>query len=65
MTGQEFKQLRRAAGLTQKALGEKAGTSQRAIAKYEAGDIEIGRIEVKTAIKLAKALGVKVERFAD
>ena len=33
MTGQEFKQLGRAAGLTQKALGEKAGTSQRAIAK--------------------------------
>lgn len=65
MTGQEFKELRKAAGLTQKALGEKAGTSQRAIAKYEAGDIEIGRIEVRTAVKLADALNVPVEQFAD
>lgn len=65
MTGQKFKELRQAAGLTQKALGDMAGISQRAIAKYEAGDIAIGRIEVKTAIKLAAALGISVEKFGE
>lgn len=65
MTGQEFKALRQTAGLTQTALGGLAGTSRRAIAKYEAGDIDLGQIEVKTAIKLAEALGIPVERFAD
>ena len=65
MTGQEFKALRKAAGLTQQALGDMAGTSRRAIAKYEAGDIDLGQIEVKTAIKLAAALGIPVEQFGD
>ena len=53
MTGQEFKSLRKSAGLTQQALGDMAGTSRRAIAKYEAGEIDLGQIEVKTAIRLA------------
>lgn len=65
MTGQEFKALRQTAGLTQQALGNMAGTSLRAIAKYEAGEIDLGRIEVKTAIKLAVALKIPVERFAE
>lgn len=65
MTGQEFKQLRQAAGLTQAELGARAGTSWRMIAKYEAGDIALGRIEVNTAIRLARALGVPVEQFTD
>ena len=56
MTGQEFKELRKAAGLTQQALGDLADTSRRAIAKYEAGDIDLSQIEVKTAIKLAAAM---------
>lgn len=65
MTGQEFKELRKAAGLTQQALGDMAGASRRSIAKYEAGDIDLGQIEVKTAIKLANALNIPVERFGD
>lgn len=65
MTGQEFKALRQAAGLTQQALGDMTGANRRAIAKYEAGDIDLGRIEVKTAIKLAEALKIPVEKFAE
>lgn len=65
MTGQEFKALRNEKKLTQEALGKLAGTSRRAIAKYEAGDIDLGQIEVKTAIKLAAALGIPVEQFGD
>lgn len=65
MTGQEFKELRKAAGLTQQALGDMVGTSRRSIAKYEAEDIDLGQIEVKTAIKLANALNIPVERFGD
>ena len=65
MTGKEFKALRKAAGLTQQALGDIVGTSRRAIAKYEAEDIDLSQIEVKTAIKLSKALNVPVERFGD
>ena len=63
MTGHEFKEIRKAAGLTQQALGDLVGTSRRAIAKYEAGEIDLGQIEVKTAIKLAAVLGIPVEWF--
>lgn len=65
MTGQELKALRMGAGLTQQALGDMAGTSLRSIAKYEAGDIDLGQIEVKTAIRLARALKIPVEKFGD
>lgn len=65
MTGKEFKALRKAARLTQQALGDMVGTSRRAIAKYEAEDIDLSQIEVKTAIKLSKALNIPVERFGD
>lgn len=65
MTGQEFKALRQAAGYTQQALGDMTGAGRRAIAKYEAGDIDLGKIEVRTAIKLAKALNVSIEAFED
>lgn len=65
MTGQEFKSIRKSAGLTQQALGDMAGTSRRSIAKYESGEIGLGQIEVKTAIRLANALNIPVERFGD
>ena len=42
-----------------------AGTSRRSIAKYESGEIDLGQIEVKTAIRLANALNIPVERFGD
>lgn len=65
MTGQEFKKLRQSAGLTQQALADLVGTSRRAIAKYEAEDILLSQIEIKTAIKLAKVLGIPIELFAE
>lgn len=65
MTGQEFKALRQAAGLTQQALGDMSGTGRRAIAKYEAGDIKLDQIAVRTAVRLAKILHVPVERFGE
>lgn len=65
VTGKELKEFRIAAGLTQQALGNMVGISRRAIAKYEAGEIDLGQIEVKTAIKLASVLGVPIKRFLD
>lgn len=65
MTGKDLKEFRIAAGLTQQSLGNVVGISRRAIAKYEAGDIDLSQIEVKTAIKLAAILGIPIEKFID
>lgn len=58
--GLRLKELREAAGLTQGALGELAGMSQRAISHYEQGLQEPGWGAV---IALADALGVEVGAF--
>lgn len=56
--GAKLRQLREAAGLSQKALAEKAGLSQKAISHWEVGQREPG---MAGALALAKALGVSVE----
>lgn len=63
MTNQELKKLRIASGLTQQALADLTGTSRRAIAKYESGEIDLNQIEVKTAFRLAWALHIPIDRF--
>ena len=50
-----IKQLRKENGLTQVALGEKAGVSPNTIARLERG---LHRASSETIEKLAKALGV-------
>ena len=56
-----LKELRNAAGLTQKALADAAGVHIRQIQKIEKGEILIDNITLKTAIALAEALGAKIE----
>ncbi len=60
MISERLKQARKAAGLSTRALGEKAGISAMAISKYETGK-SVPSSEV--LIRLSKALNVKVEYF--
>lgn len=65
MTGAELKAYRQQAGLTQTQLAELSGIGLRAVQKYEAGDNDIGRIEVTTAARMAHALGLHTSDFSD
>lgn len=65
MTGAELKAYRQKAGLTQTQLAELSGIGLRAVQKYEAGDNDIGRIEVTTAARMAHALGLHTSDFSD
>ena len=58
MTGAEFRAARQAAGLSQKALAAAAGVAWTQIQKIEAGTIQIGNVTLRTAVRLADALGV-------
>lgn len=60
MIGERLKMARRIAGLSQRALAEKAGVSAMAISKYER-DLATPGSEV--LIHLTQALGVKIEFF--
>ena len=55
----KIKQLRTAAGMTQRELAEKAVVNIRQIQKYEVDQPEIGNVSLRIAIALADALGVK------
>ena len=55
--GARVKQLREAAGLTQTALAEKAGTHFTTVAKLEADERSAS---LRLAVSLAEALGVSV-----
>lgn len=54
----KIKQLRAAAGMTQRELAEKTGVNIRQIQKYEVNQPEIGNISLRIAIALADALGI-------
>jgi len=56
--GERLKMARKMAGMSQQELGERAGVSRMSISKYER-DINVPKSQV--LIKLAKALGVKIE----
>lgn len=58
--GARLRELREAAGLTQKGLAEAAGVSQPAVGHWETGQRSPGLTE---ALKLAAALGVQVEHL--
>ena len=55
----KIKQLRTAAGMTQRELAEKADVNIRQIQKYEVDQPEIGNVSLRITIALADALGVK------
>ena len=54
----KIKQLRTAAGMTQRELAEKAGVNIRQIQKYEVDQPEIGNVSLRITIALADALGI-------
>lgn len=60
MIGSRIERARRAAGLSQRALAEKIGLSAMAISKYEREELTPGSDGL---LRLAKALGVRVEYF--
>ena len=55
---------RRAAGLSQEQLAEKAGISLGNLRKLENGPRKIMRAQLNTILPLARALGVTVEQLA-
>jgi transcriptional regulator with XRE-family HTH domain len=57
-----LKELREAAGLSQKELAERAGVSQKAVSHWEQGQREPGLFVAPT---LAGALGVTVEKLME
>lgn len=60
MIGERIKQARKAAGLSLRALADRAGVTAMAISKYEAGkSIPSSRV----LLDLSKALGVRTEYF--
>jgi transcriptional regulator with XRE-family HTH domain len=58
--GPKLRELREAAGLSQKELAERSGLSQNGISHWERGDREPGWSAV---LALAEALGVDVSAF--
>ena len=59
----DIKELRKAAGLTQRQLADAAGLNIRQIQKIEAGEIEPGNMTAKNVFALADALGVDARRL--
>ena len=57
--------VRRCKGLTQAQLAEKAGMPQQTISRLERGGREIGNVRADTLMRLAEALGVKIEELLD
>jgi len=54
-------ELRKSAGLTQKALADASGINIRQIQKIESGEVQIGNITLKNAKALADALHVSID----
>lgn len=52
-------EIRKAAGLTQQALAEKAGVNFRWIQKLESKEIDVNNITLKNAIAISDALGIE------
>ena len=62
LIGDNIRQARLAAGLTQKQLGEKAGIAEPTIRRYELGKLNP---KLSTLQKIATALGVSVYSIGD
>lgn len=58
--GERLKRLRKAAGLTQAALAERAGVSLNSVSRWEIGDRQPSW---ESVVALSKALGVETSAF--
>ena len=55
--------LRRRAGLTQRALAQRSGISERTIQEYEQRRKDINKMQLETALALAQALSCAPARL--
>jgi DNA-binding XRE family transcriptional regulator len=58
-----LKNVRKRNQITQKELAEKIGISKRTISAYETNDRDLGKIELKKAIKITRVLKCRIEDF--
>lgn len=58
-----LKQLRTAAGLTQKQVADKAEMLPHQLCRLETGERNPEKMELRTAVKIAEALGVHTEEL--
>ena len=58
----KLKELRKAKGVTQVELGKAIGATSRTVARWEAEQIDM---PFKTAVKIAKFLGVSLDVLAE
>ncbi len=61
MVGNNIKELRKKKGLTQDGLARKAGIPYTTLAKLESNVVK--KPSVQTVAKIARALGVKIEKL--
>ena len=58
----KLKELRKAKGVTQVELGKAIGATSRTVARWEAEQVDM---PFKTAVKIAKFLGVRLDVLAE
>ncbi len=58
----KLKELRKAKGVTQVELGKAIGATSRTVARWEAEQVDM---PFKTAVKIAKFLGVSLDVLAE
>lgn len=58
----KLKELRKAKGVSQVELGKAIGATSRAVARWEAEQVDM---PFKTAVKIAKFLGVSLDELAE
>ena len=56
---------RKAAGLSQRQLADRAGVSVRALQHYEQGSLDINKAAAEQVYRLARALGCSIEELLD
>ena len=59
----KLKELRKAAGLTQKQLADASGVHISIIGRIERGERDAGNLSLKTAADIAKKLGCHAEEL--
>lgn len=60
MAQTKLKEVRQAAGLSQRQLAEKAGISVRTLQHWETGERDLKKAAVMTVLALAEALGCDI-----
>ena len=60
-----IKELRKRKGLSQYELSRMTGIQRRQLQRFEYGENKTENMTLKTADKIAKALGVKIESLLD